>query len=226
MHNYLNKATLYKRIEEHRNRWEIGSSNYPINTIELCQSFKHVVVKEAPFLTPGLRGLAAKRNTFDGMDIIVLNKNRNTQEKNFDCGHELIHLVEHRNAKTQSFHCFEKAMPSQNKFMEWQANEGSAELILPYKIFVKQFCEDIKDAKRMGISVRRNVDFIARAYAKRYNVTESFVRNRIKSLTYEMCQHYSGTDIDNLDILSRSQLTVQSIDLKKYPLFSFIKMIR
>ncbi|WP_206460206.1 ImmA/IrrE family metallo-endopeptidase [Anaerovorax sp. IOR16] len=225
MHNYLNKVTLYKRIEEHRNRWGVTLSNYPINTIELCKSFKHLTVKEVPFFTTGLRGLATKRNTFDGMDIIILNENRNAQEKNFDCGHELIHLVEHRNAKTQSFHCFEKAMPNQNKFMEWQANEGSAELILPYKIFIKQFCDDIIDAKRLGINVRRNACFVAESYAQRYNVTESFIKNRVKSLAYEMCQYYSGTDLDDLKILSRSQLSTQNIDLKKNPLYSFIKMI-
>jgi Zn-dependent peptidase ImmA (M78 family) len=225
MHNIYDKATLYLRIEEHRNRLGICNSDYPINIKEVCSNSKHIVVRECPFKTPGLRGIATKRTVFDGTDIILLNSNRNENEKNFDCGHEMIHLLEHRNAKAQTFHCFEKTMPNQNSFMEWQANEGSAELIVPYRKFITDFCSDIKLAIKMGINYERNINAIPEVYADNYKVTPSFIRNRIRNLQYEICQHYHGTAINNLDIKSRHQLKSQGIDLNQYDIFSFVRLI-
>ena len=66
-------------------------------------------------------------------DIILLNSHRNKIEQKIDCSHEAIHLAFHRNINCKSFNCFETALPSQNKYLEWQANEGSAELNVPFQ---------------------------------------------------------------------------------------------
>lgn len=224
MHNFYDKARLYSRIDEHRHRLGIKDSDYPLHIKDLCDNSKHIVVKECPFKTHGLRGIATKRTVFDGTDIILLNSNRNENEKNFDCGHELVHLLEHRNAKAQTFHCFERTMPNQNNFMEWQANEGAAELILPYKQFVEEFCTDYYFMSRMGVNLERKAKVLPLLYAQKHKVTESFIVNRIKSLEYEICQYHSGTSIDSLEILSKNQLKQKTISLNRFGIYSYLKL--
>lgn len=223
MRNYLDKAGLYAVIEEHRTRWDISLSDYPINILSLCQYIGNIIVKQLPFHTPGLRGMATKRCDWNSSDIILLNASRSKEEQNFDCGHELIHLTEHRKSTTQTFHCFDQTIPSQDCFLEWQANEGSAELILPYRILITQLVDEIRLARGMGIKVENNMQFVPEAYAKRYNVTEAFIRNRIDSLSYEICQYDSGVSIDEIEILSRKKQNKKGIDLRRYDIFSLIE---
>ena len=212
MQDYLDKATLYERIEEHRNKWGINLSDYPINAIELCDSFKYIVVKEAPFKTLGLRGIATKRDCVDKSDIILLNSNRTDMEKNFDCSHELIHLTEHRKSKTQTFHCFEKVRPQQNAFLEWQANEGAAEMLVPYRQFLPLVKENHNVLNNWDSIWNLRCDF-----AKYFNVTESVIKIRFESLKYEIDQFLAGCHINDLKILSAAKqkqlgIKIQSIN--------------
>lgn len=66
----------------------------------------------------------------------MLNARHSVEELNFDCGHELIHLTKHRGLGLSSFHCFDTLKPKQDPFIEWEANEGAAELTVPYRSFL------------------------------------------------------------------------------------------
>lgn len=44
----------------------------------------------------------------DKKDTIILNSNRSPKQLNFDCGHEIIHLIKHKEQVDGTFTCFEK----------------------------------------------------------------------------------------------------------------------
>lgn len=223
---YLDKARLYYIVDEYRKRWRLNlTSDYPLNTIDLCKMIGNIEIDYAPFITPGLRGMATKREAWDQPDMILLNAFRSQTEKNFDCGHELMHLTLHRNLGTQTFHCFDRAMPKQNTFIEWQANEGAAELLVPYRLLVPRIVAEMKLAIRMGIHVENNMHLLPECYAPQFGVTEFFMRNRIDSLTYEICQYASGTGLDELTILSKTQQERRKINLKEYPIYNMLQAI-
>lgn len=89
------KEDLYIRVDQMRKNLGISSYDGPIDTLELCtRRISDVDIIYHVFDTAGFCGAAfagTKANT------IVLNSTRSDTEQNFDCGHELIHLVRHRN---------------------------------------------------------------------------------------------------------------------------------
>ncbi|MEL7655884.1 MAG: ImmA/IrrE family metallo-endopeptidase [Bacillota bacterium] len=211
MHEYIDKAALYARIEERRNRWGISLSDYPINILNMCKSFKYLIIQEAPFTTPGLRGIATKRELPNKSDIIILNSCRTDLEKAFDCTHELIHLAEHRQVKAQSFHCFEKILPQQNAFLEWQANEGAAEMLVPYMLLLQMINE-----RKNYLQSWRGISGLNKLIAEYFNVSEAVISFRFESLKYEINQLLEGCPIDRIKILSskkQSQLGIRSKSL-------------
>ena len=129
--NYIRKADLYKLIAKLKQNWGLDKNEYNLDIISLCRS-RGIQVGEVPFESSGLRGMACLGDS-SKPDIILLNSHRNKIEQKIDCFHEAIHLAFHRNINCKSFNCFETALPSQNKYLEWQANEGSAELNVPFQ---------------------------------------------------------------------------------------------
>lgn len=223
MRNYLDKPALYAAIDEYRSRWGISLSDYPINTVDLCAEIGRIIVRDAMFFTPGLRGMATKRSSFDSSDIILLNQSRSREERNFDCGHELIHLTLHRTDKTQTFQCFDHSIPTQDAFLEWQANEGAAELIVPYRLLLPMILDEMKLARRMGIKLKGKAKLFPECYAPRFGVSQAFMSNRIDSLLYEICQYSQGRGLDQLEILSKTQQEKRKVDLRQYPIYSVLK---
>lgn len=185
------KKDLYARVERMRKNLGIAA-NDPVNALELCtRRISAVEIVYHTFDTTGFCGAAFAGNK---MNTIVLNSARSKAEWNFDCGHELIHLVKHRDINDGIFKCFKK---NQNSFLEWQANEGAAELLIPYKDFIPRFVRFISH----GNPFYGNCNIQARL-ANIYNVTEQVINNRIRNLSYEIFQYQRGTPLDSIEILS------------------------
>jgi Zn-dependent peptidase ImmA (M78 family) len=187
----------------------IHFSVYPLNVIKDCLQIG-IEVKKESFSTKGLRGIAIKGSGKE-KDIIVLNPIRNPEEQNFDCGHECVHLFKHRNEKVTSFHCFETVLPQQNSFLEWQANEGSAELLVPYKFFIPMFC------KYRGYC-KNATDYMAfkNKLAEIFKVPVAVITLRIENLKYEIYQYENGISLDNIEIKSNTQLKRERINIVSY----------
>ena len=69
-------------------------------------------------------------------------------EMNFICGHEIVHVKFHRYYHVKTFQCFDTIKATQNRFLEWQANGGSAELTVPMRKFlpiVKEAAPHLKE---------------------------------------------------------------------------------
>ena len=168
----------------------IVSYDTPINALELCtKKISDVEIVYHTFNTTGFCGAAL---VGDKMNTIVLNSTRSKSEQNFDCGHELIHLVRHRNKNNGIFNCTTK---SQNSFLEWEANEGSAQFLVPYQDFIPRFL-NLLNLGASGIQY---------TLAEYYHVTPQVINIRLDSLSYEIDQYKEGTCLDCLEVLSRTQ---------------------
>lgn len=203
----MTKAELYESISEIRGYFNIGWNDYPINCISCCKSTYGIEVNIVPFRTKGLRGMAVIGDRNQN-DLILLNEHRSNNELNFDCGHELMHLCFHRKRK-KSFNCFQKVLPQQNKYIEWQANEGSAEFLIPYKLFlplVKQYYDTFYSWQ--------NIMHFRAIAAEMFNVSESVINYRLENLKYELDQYLAGVPLEKVNILSSSQQLIRNIHVQ------------
>ena len=138
----------------------------------------------------------------------MLNARHSVEELNFDCGHELIHLTKHRGLGLSSFHCFDTLKPKQDPFIEWEANEGAAELTVPYRSFLPPLSDAYPQLRTW-----QDMDFLRYRLARRYQVTETVIAYRMESLKYEFFQYLSGTPLENLHFLSRRELSKQGVSI-------------
>lgn len=173
----------------------------PINTLRLCAAYPRIDVIQHTFSTHGLCGAAYAG---DKKDAIILNSARTDAEQNFDCGHELIHLARHRERNGGIFQCFSE---SQNSFIEWEANEGSAQLIVPYQDFIPRFSECFSSHKER---------YAPDVLAEHYRVTSRVIEIRIESLSYEIDQYRRGIPVTEIKLYSRNQLTKMGIRPTRY----------
>lgn len=190
------KQKLYAYIDLYRELLGI-SFDRPIKIVDILSSKAQFDIEYCDFRTPGLCGVAmVGRQT----DTIILNSNRTPNEQNFDCGHEFVHLIIHRDIR-DNFNCFTKARPTQDTFQEWQANEGAAQLLVPYQDFIPRFL-------RLFESKTLNIPYELAEY---YHVTPQVINIRLANLSYEIDQYREGVCLDCLELLSRKQRTRRGI---------------
>lgn len=198
------KQLLYKEVDAFKKFAGIDNMKYPLDTIKLAEA-GGLSVDFHKFKTKGLKGTLV---ITDSIGCIILNDAEGTNEKNFFAGHELIHFVLHRDVSGATFQCFDRVKPKQNSILEWQANEGAAQLIVPYQDFIPRFVECLNQNKR---------NFWIQGYlADYYNVTPRVISNRLESLSYEIDQYRCGISLNNLEILSRNQRMQRGIKTTCY----------
>lgn len=201
----LNKGEFYSKIDRFRDQYNLN--NYPIDAFKLCDTLG---IKQAAvnFHTAGLRGMACVGGSYVG-DVILLNANRNAIEQNYDCLHEIIHIKFQGGAGIKEFQCFDKIRESQDSYLEWQANEGAAEVSVPYRVIipmvVERYNELLKDV---------NTYAFCEGIAPYFNVTPQVIQYRLDNLKYEISQAVRGTPIRQVQILSKSQQENRGIAIK------------
>lgn len=202
---YLTKSMLYDEVQKIRLYLDISEDTYGTSLDELCKK-RGILIDSVPFKTKGLRGMAIADNEHYRDDTILLNNKRNEYEKNFDCGHELVHLRIHR-YEQQNFSCHIEH--KQNCFLEWQANEGSAELLVPYKQLLRKISS-------MSYLLESSFGIAELKYLLSYEffTTKQVIENRLESLKYEIYQYLSGIDISNILLLSNTQLEKDNIKIR------------
>lgn len=171
------KRELYRFIDRLRIQLGVKPLSQPIDTIAFCRSQKNIELVYHPFSTSGFCAAALLG---EKGDTIVLNARHSVEELNFDCGHELIHLTKHRGLGLSSFHCFDTLKPKQDPFIEWEANEGAAELTVPYRSFLPLLSDAYPQLRTW-----QDMDFLRYRLARRYQVTETVIAYRMESLKYE-----------------------------------------
>lgn len=83
-------------------------------------------------------------------DIILLSSRLTCRERGFYAVHEWLHLCWHRDASKSPFLCGEYRFPQQDSFLEWQANEGAAEILMPWRQVVELVLECPPDPRQPG----------------------------------------------------------------------------
>lgn len=204
---HVTKSGLYRQVCNIRNSFGLAQDEYGIDTIQLCKEMG-IRVENAPFYSPGLRGMAIVGGK-DESDVIILNSDRNSTEQNVDCSHECMHLGLHRDEPYRTFKCFEKVAPGQDKYIEWQANEGGAELLVPYSNLLPR----IKHYEHLLHSYENIIAF-KDELKNTYNVTDAVITFRIESLKYEIAQYLDGVPLDDLRILSNMSQEKEGIRVK------------
>ena len=192
------KQQLYDDVVRIKTFLGFHAYQYGINLVKEYETFG-IKVEAVHFKTPGLRGMAAIGEKPDP-DIILLNNARTRKEQNFDCAHETMHLGLHRHTGRKTFNCYSVAVPNQDPFLEWQANEGAAEFFVPYKKFIPMLVETIGEKP-----TRTAVDYFVEMSSNTFLVPQTTIRYRLENLKYEILQYYAGVDLSDIKIMSARQ---------------------
>lgn len=175
---------------------------------EFCEWELGIRTATMKFKTGGLRGMSLPKQ--DGQaPIILLSENRNEVEQDFDCIHELVHVLRHPSANATCFRCYDRVRPNQNAFYEWEANEGAAEFLMPHRDFIPSMVDKIAFIE--DDNIRMLPEYVWNL-ADQFHVTSQMVQLRISNLRYETLQYLSGISLDDLDIRSNSSQKRAGID--------------
>ena len=147
----MNKAQLYKNINEIRNHLIANGFTYPLNIFDICSRYDNLSISAIPFKTRGLRGMAVLAKDDNDINCILVNSNISASEQNFHGIHELMHITFEDDNSGQIFKCYEKTLPFQDSYKEWVANEGAAELLIPYSDFIPFFCNVYSDFRNSSL---------------------------------------------------------------------------
>ena len=199
--HYYTKRDLYKAAG--RIRAEHLSAPDPDRTLRLAEQFAasdRIDFVTLPFKTRGLRGMAVLAQEEGQRDVILLNSCLDEREQNFYCAHELCHLILHREAPKRQFNCFDKLRPHQDPRIEWQANEGAAEILIPYRSLLPRV-----RAAWPHLCTAEDIRRFRLALADTYLVSPTVIGIRLESLRYEIAQHLSGVPVDRVEVLSALQ---------------------
>lgn len=207
MTKYLTKAQLYKIIHQYKCGLGLGQNDYGFNMVQMCKN-DGILLEKLPFKTKYLRGMASIGSVPEE-DVILLNSTRSNTEQNFDCGHEYVHLCIHRDLDKKIFNCLDTIYVKQDECIEWQANEGAAEILVPYEVFLHL----IKDGPFNYKNVYE-IKYLKEFAANMFNVTTRVIELRLESLKYEIYQYLNGTSLNDIKLLSLSQQKRLKINVK------------
>lgn len=204
----LTKKELYDQITEKILELNLDpySEDYKINSIEIAkQACKNLEIEYLDFEERKICGILYKGKNSTS---IALNNKRSNRGKNFDCMHEVIHYWLH---DSNYFYCNEKS----NEYYEWQANEGAAQFLLPYQMFIPKFVKIFNEFYKF-YRFNRNYTLTFCKTKEHlcwsFGVGEKVIENRVRSLQSEITQYCDTKSIKNINVIS---LTQQGIN-KKY----------
>lgn len=153
--------------------------------------------------------MAVPAETKDDINCIIVNSNLSYEEQNFHGLHEFIHLICREKYRGQTFNCFDKVKPNQNPYIEWVANEGAAELALPYKDVLPFIKDTLPTLEKEMFPVSK----MSRMLAKSHLVSPAVVQNRLDNLKYELFQYLNGIPLNEVQILSRKSQAIYGIQV-------------
>ena len=179
---HYSKAELYCKIRELRAQFGICPDDYPLNVLDLCDKYPGIQVCFYNFKTVGLKGMAHIGEGTDN-DVIIVNAKQEKAERNFTITHEVMHLIFHRDEPIKQFSCYDKVRSTQNSYVEWQANEGAAEFIIPAFLFLKIIKEEWNT-----LHTSRDFAKLKDHLSLKFNATPHVIEIRYEHLKYEIFQ--------------------------------------
>ena len=198
---FWTKKDLYSHVDELRQRLKCNHNS--INSIDIAKLFtKNLLIFYPPFQDNTICGILYRgKNTTS----IALNSSRSEAQQNFDCMHELIHYFLHDVSFCRLI-CSDS--PTHDKcidqdfYIEWQANEGAAQFLVPYQIFIPDYIQTSCEYSHCYLAQTMVIDKLA----AKYFVSPKVIRNRIDSLNYEIYSYMQDTPISQIKLYSKRSL--------------------
>lgn len=207
--SYWDKKKLYNEID--KLKYKLGINNninsYPLDPLKIAKnSCQNLLIEKIPFSNSKICGILYKGNT---TTTIALNKQRDIPMQNFDCMHELIHYFIHDISYCKLI-CSDNVI-KQDTYIEWQANEGAAQFLVPYQIFIPKFLE-LEEQYAQSYFEDDSIDILS----KIFNVTTGMIINRVNSLEHSIL-HYK-INKQNIKDITKDLLIISNTKAKKYGL--------
>lgn len=194
---FLTKAELYEKVDKLIEELDLTKESYPLDSVSLAQKF----FVNAEITYGAFDGLCAILYRGRRSTSLKLNSRRSKLMQNFDCMHEIIHYFLHTDI--ESFQCISPEGGIKiNDFLEWQANEGAAEALVPYRLFIPMYVSLCEKNEETAVS----------ELSKIFGVTNRVILNRIDNLSYEIYQYkVLNIDIESIELLSKKSITRKNI---------------
>jgi len=202
MKRFLTKAALYENVTRKikESGFNISASSYRIDSISLAHEVcLELQIQNIDFEETKICGILFRG---DKSTTIALNARRSHHGRNFDCMHELIHYWFHD--EQSNFFCTQ----DDNRRLEWQANEGAAQFLMPYQNFIPNYHHHHQNFLK-SFPPETATDALITHLSKSYGVGGLAVQYRINSLSHEIEQYINGTCINDIEVLSRRALLQQ-----------------
>ena len=181
------KKELYDDIRRILKDLGVDEHWYPIKAADIAALMPDIELEYIPYSSPHIGAIMLR----DKVTGISVNSNRPAYDQNFDIAHELVHYWLH--PETTSF-SFDAPVTSRDRRKEWQANEGAAQILVPYEDFIPRFI-------RKAAEVEENYESVETIYydlARHYGVNPVVIDYRIRNLDDEISQYHGGTKIRDI----------------------------
>lgn len=179
------KRALYTNLENKLASAEFRFE-FPLDVNELIRR-ENIEVQYYPFSGDAIGAVLFKGEYSSG---ILVNANKPLSEQRFDLAHELIHFWFHPAQTSFSF----QNPQSRDREKEWQANEGAAQLLLPYTDFIPRFIQTARFVEEN----HEPPEEIYSALSKFYQVLPVVVDYRARNLESEILQYLNGSPIEKV----------------------------
>lgn len=197
--SFMEKAELYRLIDERRAALSVGG---PADPYQLARRLG-ITVSCYAFESRRLSGFLMRG---DYHSEIVLNAAGSPESRRFTVAHELIHYLLHGG---RQFFCGNTGLSEGDTgALEWQANQGAAELLMPYRSFLP-FVKNIRSI------LLADEGRAFRLIAKEFSVSPSTAQLRLRDLAPEFEQYCAGVPLEELRIVaaSKAKTPCRSIDV-------------
>lgn len=189
----MTKRRLYYLVETIRNEFRIDFPP-PYDAKMLCTAVLGLHLDTLELKTPKLRGMSHIPSR-----SVVIDSKRSEREQNFFCMHEIMHHTAHKNRPTKLYSCYDETPVDQDPFIEWEANEGAAQFLVPYQDFIPRASMYFNAYCPGGLVDLPNI------LADHYFVSPQVINIRLDNLSYEIEQYRNGRSIEEIELLSRTQ---------------------
>lgn len=200
---YWAKQDLYDNIARLMRSLRITKAHFPIKAEQLFSMCPDVKINKMDFGTDLIGGaiyLGKHKST------LLVNTALNLRDQNFGSMHEFVHYTWH---PKMHYCCFEGGISKNNAVLEWQANEGAAQILVPYKDFIPRLIDMIGV---MEDNYWTEYD-LYETLAYHYQVNPVVINYRIASLDNEIYQYLGGTPINKIQFLSNRKKMERNIPL-------------
>ena len=176
----MTRSALYHRIDSMRRKYGIRGVFDPYAFLEA----QKIPLALHRFTDGHLHGVLVRTGRRYG---IILDTRLTPAEQRFTLTHEIVHFELHRGEPgAAAFH---------NSSDEYQADEGAAELLMPYRDFLPRAAA----MRRKFLSDQTAALILLAAH---YRLDCEQVRRRLKSLAYELSLYRKGVPVSEIKPLS------------------------